>query len=148
MTITAPELLDMSKEELDELFRHAEPGSIPVGEGDGTVIFAPDTAAAETAARLAHLIAWKGKVFDPVKGELRNEVGPLGDLAIRAKVYLDTSWFDGRPAIILDYSTTSLVAKWIRDEIREIAPGLYLGIVYWDDSKILNFSLQFDTPGS
>jgi hypothetical protein len=148
MTITAPDLLDMSQEELDELFRQAEPGPIPVGEGDGTVIFAPDTPVAETAAKLANLIAWKGKVFDPVKGELRNEVGPFGDLAIRAKVYLDESWFDGKPAIILDYSKTSLVAKWIRDEIREIAPGLYLGIVYWDDNKILNFSLQFETPGS
>ena len=147
MTITAPDLLDMSKEELDELFRRAEPGPIPVGEGQGTVIFEPDTAIAETAAKLAHLIAWKGKVFDPVKGELRNEVGPFGDLAIRAKVYLDTSWFDGKPAIILDYSKTSLVAQWIRDEIREIAPGLYLGIVYWDDNKILNFSLHFETPG-
>ena len=147
MTITAPDLLDMSKEELDELFRRAEPGPIPVGEGDGTVIFAPDTVVAETAAKLANLIAWKGKVFDPVKGELRNEVGPFGDLAISAKVYLDKSWFDGKPAIILDYSKTSLVAKWIRDEMREIAPGLYLGIVYWDDNKILNFSLQFETPG-
>ena len=143
MTITPPDLLDLSHEELDELFRKADPGPIPVGEGEGTVIFAPDTAVAETAAKLAHLIAWKGKVFDPEKGELRNEVGPFGDLAIRAKVYLDTSWFDGRPAIILDYSKTSLVAHWIRDEIRLVAPRTYLGIVYWERTKILDFALEF-----
>ncbi len=143
MTITAPDLLDMSQQEIDDLFRSADPGPIPAGEGEGTVIFAPDTVVAETTAKLAHLIAWKGKVFDPDKGELRNMVGPFGDLAVRAKVYLDESWFDGRPAIILDYSKTSLVAQWIRDEIREIAPGLYLGIVFWDDNKILNFCLEF-----
>ena len=145
--ITAPDLLQMSHAELDDLFRRAVPGPIPNGEGDGTVIFDPDGPIAETAAKLAHFIAWKGKVFDAAAGELRNEIGPLGDLAIRAKVYQDKSWFDGNDAIILDYSKTSLVAQWIRDEIREVAPGLYLGIVYWEHAKILNFALQFTVPG-
>lgn len=146
--LLADELLDSSQAELDEMFRAAQPGPIPDGEGEGTVIFKPDTPTADIAARLAHLIAWKGKVFDAAKGELRNEVGPFGDLAIRAAVYLDTSWFDGKPAIILDYSKTSLVARWIRDEIREVSPGLYLGIVYWEDKKVLNFSLQFPVAGA
>lgn len=148
MPATAPDLLKMSHAELDDLFRGADSGPIPDGEGDGTVIFAPDKPIAETAAKLAHLIAWKGKVFDSGAGELRNEVGPLGNLAIRAKVYRDESWFDGKEAIILDYSKTSLVAHWIRDEIREVAPGLYLGIVYWDHDKILNFSLKFPVAGT
>ncbi len=148
MPVTAPDLLEMSHAELDDLFRGAEPGPIPDGEGDGTVVFAPDKPIAETAAKLAHLIAWKGKVFNSAAGELRNEVGPLGNLAIRAKVYRDESWFDGKEAIILDYSKTSLVAHWIRDEIREVAPGLYLGIVYWDHDKILNFSLKFPVAGT
>jgi hypothetical protein len=143
MTLTVVSLLDMSHDELDNLFRASPPGPIPTGEGDGTVIFAPDTPASDVAAKLAHLIAWKGKVFDPERGELRNEIGPTGALAIRAKVYYADSWFDQKEAIILDYSETSLVAHWIRDEIRLVAPGLYLGIVYWDDNKILNFSLQF-----
>jgi hypothetical protein len=29
--------------------------------------------------------------------------------------------------IVLDFSETSLVAQWIRDEIRQIGPGMYLG---------------------
>src|SRR2546421_327244 len=45
-------------------------------------------------------------------------------------VYHDTSWYDGRPALILDYADTSLVYKKYRDEIREVAPGLYLGLMY------------------
>jgi hypothetical protein len=143
MPLTAMNLLDMSQDELDGLFRAAPAGLIPAGEGEGTVIFAPDTPVSDVAAKLTHLIAWKGKVFDPERGELRNEIGPTGALAIRAKVYYGNSWFDQKEAIILDYSDTSLVAHWIRDEIRLIAPGLYLGIVYWDDDKILNFALQF-----
>ena len=31
---------------------------------------------------------------------------------------------------MLDYSKTSLIAHWIRDEIREVSPGIYLGLVY------------------
>ena len=143
MPSTAINLLDMSADELDELFRASPAGPIPSGEAKGTVIFKPDTEFSEVAAKLAHVIFWKGKVFDAERGELRNAIGPLGALAIRAKVLYDESWFDGKQAIILDYSQTSVVAQWIRDEIRLVAPGLYLGIVYWEDKKVLNFSLQF-----
>ncbi|HLZ07113.1 MAG TPA: hypothetical protein VKT80_00875, partial [Chloroflexota bacterium] len=86
---------------------------------------------------------WQGKVFDPDNGVLRNEILPIGLKAIVARVYPSASWFDGKPAIILDYSQTSLVAHWIRDEIRLVAPGLYLGIVYWDKTKLINFALAF-----
>ena len=147
MPLTATDLLAMTRDELDELFRRADAGPIPSGEGHGTAIFAPDRSVSDVAAKLAHLIAWKGKVFDPERGELRNKIGPTGALAIRAKVYHGESWFDRAPSIVLDYSDTSLVAHWIRDEIRLVAPDLYLGIVYWDHDRILHFSLQFD-PGS
>jgi hypothetical protein len=136
-------LLDMSEAELDELFRASPAGEIPRGEARGTVIVAAGTELSEVAAKLVHLIAWKGKVFDPDAGELRNELGPLGIDLVRAKVYKAASWFDGNEAIILDYSRTSLVARWVRDEIREIAPGVYLGIVYWDQDKTINFALEF-----
>ncbi len=69
-------------------------------------------------------------MFDPERGELRNEIGPIGAHSIRAKVYYAESWFDQKEAIILDYRETSLLARWIRDEIRLVAPGLYLGIVF------------------
>lgn len=143
MPLTATDLLDMTTAELDELFRASPAGPIPSGEARGTVILKPDTEFSEVAAKLAHLMFWKGKVFDAERGELRNNIGPLGALAIRAKVFYDDSWFDQKQAIILDYSQTSLVAQWIRDEIRLVAPGFYLGIVFWEDKKVLNFSLQF-----
>jgi hypothetical protein len=33
--------------------------------------------------------------------------------------------------------------KWIRDEIRIIAPGIYLGKVYWDKKRLIDFALDF-----
>jgi len=44
---------------------------------------------------------------------------------------------------VLDYSDTSILAQWIRDEIREIEPGLYLGKVYWNKSRLIDFALKF-----
>jgi hypothetical protein len=88
-------------------------------------------------------VAWKGKVFDADRGELRNEISPLGVRAIRAKVYKAPSWFDGKDCIVLDYSHTSFVARRIRDEIREVSPGVFLGIVYWGRAKLINFALTF-----
>jgi hypothetical protein len=134
----------MSWEELDELFRRSPAGEIPDGEANGQVLIGSENETiSDTAAKVAHLIAWQGKVFDREKGELLNKIGPLGLRAIRAKVYKEESWFDGEETIVLDYSDTSLVAHWIRDEIREVAPGLYLGLVFWERDKILHFSLQF-----
>jgi hypothetical protein len=143
MPSSAQEIVDMPQAEIDELFRSSAAGDIPTGEAVGTVIYHPDTKTADIAEKLVHLIAWQGKVFDPEKGELRNEITPLHLKAIKAKVYKDNSWFDGNEAIILDYSHTSLVAHYIRDEIRLVGEGLYLGIVFWDHDRVLNFALQF-----
>ena len=133
----------MSPDELDELFRGSEPGEIPQGEGKGTVLVRPGTELAGPAAKVVHYLVWQGKVFDPERGELRNEILPFGVKSIRAKVYRDTSWFDQAEAIILDYSHTSLVAHWIRDEIRQLQPGLYLGKVYWAKKRLIDFALEF-----
>jgi hypothetical protein len=143
MPVDSASMLDMSRDEIDDLFRSSPAGEIPKGKAKGTVISHPGTEFAEIAAKLVHLIAWQGKVFDPEKGELLNEITPLHLDSIRAKVYNDESWFDGKDCIVLDYSKTSLVAHWIRDEMRQVGPGVYLGIVYWDKTRILNFSLEF-----
>ena len=60
-----------------------------------------------------------------------------------AEVYKGESWFDGKECIVLDYSKTSIVASRIRDEIRQIGQGMYLGIVYWDKKRNIHFALQF-----
>jgi hypothetical protein len=132
----------MSQRTLDDLFSRSSAGPTPSGVGGGTVIVAPGTPVASGLGSLLGLV-WRGKVFYAERGDLLNRIGPLGVLLARAQVYRDASWMDGREAIVLDYSVSSLPFRAIRDEIREVAPGLYLGVVYWVGTKTINFALQF-----
>lgn len=146
MTVRAADVRRMSRAEQDELFRASPPGPIPIGRARGTAMLAPGSWIDGILALLVRVFWWKGKVFRPESGDLKNRIGPFGTPAIRAKVYEDASWFAGSPAIILDYSKTSLLARAIRDEMREVAPGVYLGVVYWGRKRIAGFMLEF--PGS
>jgi hypothetical protein len=143
MAYDVQQLLKMSQAELDELFTRSPPGPIPTGEAKGTAIVAPGTTYSPSLAEFISSFAWQGKVFDAEKGVLRNKILPFGLNAIIAKVYKDKSWLDGKECIVLDYSDTSLLAQWIRDEIREIGAKQYLGKVYWGKQRLIDFALQF-----
>jgi hypothetical protein len=144
MAYDVPQLLRMTQQELDALFSASEAGPIPEGQADGTAIIAPGTTFSPEIAQFVTYFAWQGKVFDPASGTLKNRIGPFGLNAIIARVYKASSWLDGKECIVLDYSETSVVAHWIRDEIRLIQPpGLYLGKVYWDKARLIDFALQF-----
>ncbi len=143
MAYDVAKLLTMSQSELDTLFTDSLVGSIPDGEAEGTAIVAPGTTFSPTVAQFINLFAWQGKVFDAKKGVLKNKILPFGLNAIIAKVYKGSSWLDGKECIVLDYSDTSFVAQWIRDEIRQIEPKLYLGKVYWDKKRLIDFALKF-----
>lgn len=137
------QLMKMKQTQLDDLFKASPAGPIPDGEAKGTAIIAPGTVYSLEIAELVSLFAWKGKTFDGKRGVLSNRILPFGLNAIIAEVYKDASWLDGQECIVLDYSKTSLVAHWIRDEIRLIAPNFYLGKVYWDKSRLIDFCLEF-----
>jgi hypothetical protein len=136
-------MLGMSRRQLDLAFHDSDAGRIPRGEGQGTVLVRWGRTLSTLTSRLVHRLAWQGKVFDPERGELRNEVSAAGVRAVRARVYEAPSWFDQQPCIVLDYSHTSFIAKSIRDEIREVAPGVYLGIVFVGRWKTIDFALAF-----
>ena len=142
--MTVPDLLKMSQKDLDDLFTKSEPGPIPNGPAEGTAIIAPGTNFSHDIAKFVSLFAWQGKTFDGPHGVLRNRILPIGLNAIVAEVYKGPSWLDGKECIVLDYSKTSLVAQWIRDEIRQIGPKMYLGKVYWEKKRLIDFALQFD----
>jgi hypothetical protein len=131
----------MPQAELDDLFRRSPVGEIPTGDAEGTAIVAPGTPVAQVAAKLIRPLIWQGKVFDATGDRLRNKITPLGLRLIAALVYKGPSWLDHRECIVLDYSRASLVAFFIRDEIREVSPGLFLGIVYVGKLKTINFTL-------
>jgi hypothetical protein len=143
MSYTIPQLLSMSSAALDDLFRQSPSGETPNGEAKGTAIIAPGTTYSEEIAQFINHFAWQGKNFDAASGTLVNRILPFGLNAILAKVYKGQSWLDQKECIVLDYSSTSLIAHWIRDEIRLIGPDTYLGLVYWDKSKLIHFALQF-----
>jgi hypothetical protein len=70
-----------------------------------------------------------------------NRIGPFGTRAIRGAVYPDRSWVDGKNCIVIDYSTTSIAARGVRDEIRLVAPRLYLGVVWLWRRRVAWFAL-------
>ena len=143
MAYTAEQLLVMTDKQLDDLFSSSPACDIPNGEAQGTAIIAPGTKFSHEISSLINIFGWQGKTFDAAHGTLTNRILAFGLNAIVAQVYKDKSWFDGKECIVLDYSKTSLLAKHIRDEIRQIGPGEYLGLVYWDKTRIIHFSLQF-----
>lgn len=143
MAYTTAQLLSMSQQELDGLFSSSPAGDIPNGEAEGTAIITPGTTFSPEIASLINIFGWQGKTFDAAHGTLRNRITAFGLNAIIAQVYTTPSWFDGKECIVLDYSQTSLVAEHVRDEIRQIGPGFYLGLVYWEKTKTIHFALQF-----
>ena len=149
ITATAPlttvQLLKKSAAELDALFAASPAGPIPDHEATGTAIVCPGTICSRLVAWFARWFLWQGKVFRAGEGCLRNRVSPFSLTAIKADVYRGDSWFDGRECIVIDYSKTSLVAKCVRDEIRLVAPGLYLGQVYLGKNRrpVLKFAVSF-----
>ncbi|NIP56966.1 MAG: hypothetical protein GWO00_02810 [Gemmatimonadetes bacterium] len=143
MKLQTADLRSRSRAELDEIFRRAEPGPIPAGPARGTALIVPGTALDRFLAAIVRLFWWKGKIFRPESRDLKNRITPFGIPAIRAEVYVDDSWFADGQAIILDYSKSSFVARKIRDEIREVGPGVYLGQVFWGRKRLILFSLEF-----
>src|SRR5512146_2569147 len=131
MAYNVQTLLAMTQTQRYGLFSASPPGDIPNGEAKGTAIIAPGTQFSESIAQIINHFGWQGKVFDAKKGLLKNRILAFGIEAIVARVYKGPSWLDGKECIVLDYSDTSLLAHWIRDEIRLIGPGFYLGKVYW-----------------
>lgn len=141
---SAGDLHRLSGKQLDQLFSELPAGALPTGLGRGTALILTNTPCSRFLAGFARLGAWRGKQFADDGASLKNVVSPFGVRAIKAAVYHGQSRVDERPCVVLDYSQTSFVARPIRDEIREIAPGLYLGMVYFLKRKLpVRFALTF-----
>jgi len=120
-------LLEMCPAELEALYRQGCVAAIPGGPIKGTALLASGTHHAHTLSRGSRLI-WQGKVIEPCQNTAVNRF--FGHSIIRGQVYQGQSWHDGGPALILDYGQTSCLYKNNRDEIRQVAPGLYLGLMH------------------
>jgi hypothetical protein len=142
--LTVDQLRVMAQEQLDDLYMNAPAGNIPDGQSAGTAVFFPGSLINDPTQMLAALV-WQGKVFDRDDGVLVNRV--FGFNAIKAEVFMGESLLDGGESIIIDYHDTSLLAKPVRDEIRQVAPTIYLGRAYirtlLGDFMAVNFILEF-----
>lgn len=124
---TPGQLLRMSEAQLIGLYMSSEPGPLPAGYVPGTVILRPGTALTVAASKVFRWTAWQGKYFHDDR--MTNRM--FGLRAITTPVEIGTSYVDGRPSIVLDYATSRpfFVRKY-RDEVREVSPGIYLGIMH------------------
>lgn len=85
---------------------------------------------APVAIALGGLAGWQGKRFLGA-GQATNVTATGERLPLH--VALDASWLDGRPAWRLDYGAAApLPWRRVRDEVRELAPGCWLGMTLVD----------------
>jgi hypothetical protein len=124
--LTMDGLLSMDRASLESLYRSAAPGTPPVGVFAGKATPAPGTSEGLRKSKVIGVL-WKGKVIS--EDVMVNRL-PFGVRAVKADVYTGESFLDGRPSTILDYANTSRLFRADRDEVREVAPGLYLGLTY------------------
>lgn len=140
--VEASSLPTLTRRRLTGLFESGEV-RLPDGRGRGTVLLGTGGPLGRLVASLARALLWRGKIVDRDRARLKNLLGPSAVPAIAAAVYEGPSWHDGRPCIVLDYSRTSWVARMVRDEIRGVGPGVFLGLVFVGRFHVLDFSLEF-----
>ncbi len=125
--MTIDDLVRMTGPQLDALYASGTVPPIPDGRVRGRAIYYPGTKLAVPMSRGAQLV-WQGKVFDRANATAVNKF--FGVRSVPGKLYQGQSWKDGAPALILDYQETSKVYANYRDEIRQVGPGLYLGLMH------------------
>ncbi len=125
--VTLDQLLRMSPAELEAVYRQGVAAAIPEGRVRGTALLAPGTWRTRLLARGTRLV-WQGKIIEPGQATAVNRF--FGLRIIRGQLYQGPSWLDGSPSLVLDYSQTSHIYAGNRDEIRQVAPGLFLGLMY------------------
>lgn len=114
-------------EQLDLLFASGNISAIPTGRLYGLPLVRPGKSGAVMSSKMGRL-AWSGK---NVQNDASSAVNTFFGLSmISADVRIEPSRRDGRPAMVLDYSQKSLLYQNVRDEVREVMPGIYLGYMH------------------
>jgi len=138
--LTVEDLARMGVPELDRAYAAGRvPDSLAARDGTphGRMLALAGPAGRGAAHELLRRVSasrafpWRGKSFrsrDTAHGEGVNRAVLLGDV-FGFDTRLDTSAVDGRPCIVLDYDVPEnpFVVRAIRDELREVSPGLFLG---------------------
>lgn len=124
--VTIETLRSMPPEYLLTRFQSGQAVTIAPGPIRGHVLSKTGTALAKPLA-IGGRAVWQGKVIES-DGTAVNRF--FGAPVVRGRLSMGASWYDGQPALILDYEHTSMIYRKYRDEIRQVGPGLYLGLMY------------------
>jgi hypothetical protein len=117
----------MCREELEALFRGASVGAPLDGTYKGLLVYLVDERLNAFKLRMAEA-TWRGKAACAETGYFGNRFA--ADVRWNESYYeIGPSWIDGKPAICMEYTKRALLFWNMHDEVREIAPGLYLGPV-------------------
>ena len=143
LPLTMKQLATLSDCELEQIYRASAAAAMPSGYLKGLPIY-PQSKLSGVRSKTTSLL-WHGKHFDAETGTLINQW--CGIKAIKARVYPGESWLDGKPSLIMDYEGSSLVWNDVRDELREVAPGLYLGAMYLRRPSGPKFKMWFVLEG-
>ncbi len=125
--LTLDDLQRMSPCQLRALFLNADVGAPLTGCGRGRLLYLTDRMLPRVKVRLANLV-WRGKYVSGDGCFVNRWVA--GVEAIGSHYVIGPSWVDGRPAVIMEYPPGTALFGNMHDELREVAPGLYLGPVY------------------
>jgi hypothetical protein len=115
-----------SPDQLEMLFAQGNATAIPTGKVRAIPLVNPGKPQARVASRAGRVV-FSGKIIADDASQATNVF--FGIPMVRGVFRVGPSVRDGRPAIILDYTGTSILYRNARDEIREISPGLFLGYV-------------------
>jgi hypothetical protein len=108
------------------LYARADLGRPLAGVAQGRLLYLTDRNA-RLRVRLANAV-WRGKLACEDGAFVNRWIG--GVRAIGSHYVVGPSWIDGRPCIIMEYAPGTALFANMHDELREIAPGLYLGPVF------------------
>ena len=144
--MTLDRLSDMSVTELDELYRQ---GSLPASfkaldgtpEGRMLAVRGVEKTPLASPIRLlagANFFPWEGKSFSAISDTQGSGINRI-NLAVSRQDWFPfntvvaPSVIDGKDCIYLDYDLPEnpWFIRKIRDELREISPGLFLGPAMW-----------------
>lgn len=110
----------------ETLFREGNVGCVPIGPTHGSVLYV-DGKHPRLKARLQGVV-WKGKTFHGDGSFTNRWLG--GFTAVSAGICVESSWLDCQPCFVMQYAPDARVFGNVRDELREIAPGTWLGRSY------------------
>ncbi len=161
------DLAKLSSDDLDRLYRDAPaPTGVErlVGKPKGRMLavrFTDRTPLFSILRRVAALrvFPWDGKSFGALRADEGTGINRVKILPLRFdwfpfRTRIEPSAVDGRPCVYLDYEQPEnpfFIAK-IRDEIREVAPDLWLGPAMAKTRggavHVLWFAVDFGSPSA